>query len=80
MSQTLKEFGSDDTGVFSSELVQLAFRGIGIYVVILWLATAFWAHQDMKSRTSNPILPFLAAALTVLHPAPLDLRRDPLPV
>ncbi len=65
MDQIFREFGNTIAGIFSSEIVQLALRGIGIYVVILWLATAFWAYQDMKSRTSNPILPFLAAALIV---------------
>ena len=65
MDQILKDFGNSIAGIFSSELVQLAMRAIGIYVVILWLATAFWAYQDMKSRTSNPIMPFLAAALIV---------------
>ncbi len=65
MDQIFKEFGNAISGIFSSELVQLAIRGIGIYIVILWLATAFWAYQDMKGRTANPILPFLAAALIV---------------
>jgi hypothetical protein len=65
MDQIFREFGNTIAGIFSSEIVQLALRGIGIYVVILWLATAFWAYQDMKSRTANPILPFLAAALIV---------------
>ncbi|MCU0505446.1 MAG: zinc ribbon domain-containing protein [Chloroflexi bacterium] len=65
MDQIFREIGNTIAGIFSSEIVQLALRGIGIYVVILWLATAFWAYQDMKSRTSNPILPFLAAALIV---------------
>ena len=65
MDQIFREFGNTIADIFSSEIVQLALRGIGVYVVILWLATAFWAYQDMKSRTSNPILPFLAAALIV---------------
>lgn len=65
MDQILRDFGNTIAGVFSSELVQFALRAIGIYVVVLWLATAFWAYQDMKSRTSNPIMPFLAAAFIV---------------
>ena len=65
MDQIFREFGNTIADIFSSEIVQLALRGIGIYVVILWLATAFWAYQDMKSRTANPILPFFAAAFIV---------------
>jgi hypothetical protein len=66
MDQILKDIGNAISSIFSNEVVQLAFRGIGIYIVIIWLATAFWAYQDMKHRTANPILPYLAAALIVV--------------
>ena len=65
MDEIFKQFGNTISDVFESEIVQLGLRAIGIYVVILWLATAFWAYQDMKNRTTNPILPFFAAALIV---------------
>jgi hypothetical protein len=66
MDQILRDIGNALSSVFSNEVVQLAFRGIGIYIVIIWLATAFWAYQDMKHRSANPILPYLAAALIVI--------------
>ena len=66
MDQILRDIGNAISSVFSNEVVQLAFRGIGIYIVIIWLATAFWAYQDMKHRSLNPILPYLAAALIVV--------------
>ncbi len=66
MDQILSDIGNAISSVFSNEVVQLAFRGIGIYIVIIWFATAFWAYQDMKHRSVNPILPYLAAALIVV--------------
>jgi hypothetical protein len=45
--------------------VQLASQLIVIYVVLLWLGTAYWAFRDMQARTENPILPYFAAALII---------------
>ena len=39
---------------------------IGVYLVILWLATAYWAFRDMQQRSDNAILPYLAAAFIIL--------------
>ena len=36
-----------------------------IYVVLLWLGTAYWAFRDMQARTENPILPYFASALII---------------
>src|SRR3954447_5567852 len=53
-------------GIWDSPVVQLGIRAIAIYVVILWLAGAYWAFRDMQLRTSNPILPYFAASLVIL--------------
>ena len=45
--------------------MQLAGQLIVIYVVLLWLGTAYWAFRDMQARTENPILPYFAAALII---------------
>lgn len=66
MDQILKDIGNSLSGIFSSEIVQLGLKAVGIYIVFLWLATALWAYQDMKSRTANPLLPYLAAALIIV--------------
>lgn len=50
---------------FASPIVQLGLQAIGVYIVIVWLAAAFWAFRDMQLRTANPILPYLAAAFIV---------------
>jgi RNA polymerase subunit RPABC4/transcription elongation factor Spt4 len=53
-------------GFINNPIVQLGIRAIGIYIVLVWLATAFWAYRDMQHRTANPVAPYLAAALIVI--------------
>jgi len=53
-------------GLLEDPTVQLGFQLIGIYIVLLWLATAFWAYRDMTHRTANPVLPYLAAAWIIV--------------
>ena len=50
---------------FATPIVQLGIKAIGVYIVIVWLAAAFWAFRDMQLRTANPILPYLAAAFVI---------------
>ena len=50
----------------SSPLVQFGLRAIFVYLVILWLATAYWAFRDMQQRSDNAILPYLVAAGIIL--------------
>ena len=52
--------------IFDNPVVQLSLKAIGIYIALLWLATAFWAYRDMQQRTSNPVAPYLAAALIIV--------------
>lgn len=53
-------------GFFENPIIQFALQAMAVYVVILWLAAAYWAFRDMQSRSDNPILPYLAASLVVL--------------
>ena len=53
-------------GFFASPMVQLTIQAVAVYVVILWLAAAYWAFRDMQLRSENPILPYLASALIIL--------------
>ena len=66
MDQILKPIGDSLSSIFESEIVQFGIRAIGIYLVILWLATAYWAFRDMQQRSDNAILPYLAAAGIIL--------------
>ncbi len=66
MDQILTPITDAIGGFFSSPIVQLAIQGMSVYIVILWLAAAYWAFRDMQLRSENPVLPYLAAALIVL--------------
>jgi RNA polymerase subunit RPABC4/transcription elongation factor Spt4 len=66
MDQILETIGDTIGGFFANPIVQLAIQAIAIYIVILWLAAAFWAFRDMQLRSENPVLPYLAAALIIL--------------
>jgi RNA polymerase subunit RPABC4/transcription elongation factor Spt4 len=66
MEQILGTIGDALGGIFSSPILQLGLRAIGVYLVILWLATAYWAFRDMQQRSDNVILPYLASAGIIL--------------
>ncbi len=61
----LSGIGDAIAAFFNSPIVQLGIQAIGIYIVVIWLASAYWAFRDMQSRTANPVLPYLAAALVI---------------
>src|SRR5919108_387634 len=61
MDAILEPIGEFWEGFLNNPIVQLASQLIVIYVVLLWLGTAYWAFRDMQARTENPILPYFAA-------------------
>jgi len=66
MEQILGTIGDALGSMFSSPILQLGLRALGIYLVILWLATAYWAFRDMQQRSDNAIVPYLASAGIIL--------------
>jgi hypothetical protein len=66
MEDILNQIGDTVGGVFGSAPVQLGLRLIGIYLIVIWLASAYWAFRDMQQRSDNVILPYLAAAGIIL--------------
>ncbi len=66
MDQILNTIGETIGGFFANPIVTGALQAMAVYVVILWLAAAYWAFRDMQLRSENPVLPYLAAALIVL--------------
>jgi RNA polymerase subunit RPABC4/transcription elongation factor Spt4 len=66
MEQILGTIGDALAGIFSSPILQFGLRALGVYLVILWLATAYWAFRDMQQRSDNAILPYLASAGIIL--------------
>ena len=66
MDQIFSGIGAALAGFFGSPIVQLAIQAIVVYLIILWLAGAYWAFRDMQQRTENPILPYVAASFIIL--------------
>jgi len=66
MEQILGTIGDAIGSIFSSPILQLGIRAIGVYLVVLWLASAYWAFRDMQQRSDNAILPYLASAAIIL--------------
>jgi hypothetical protein len=66
MPQEIQDILDSISDFWDGPVVQFGLRAIGLYIVILWLASAYWAFRDMQLRTANPILPYLAAGLIIL--------------
>src|SRR4051795_6519409 len=66
MDQILGEVGKALAGFFGSPVVQFVGYSIVAYLVVLWLASAYWVFRDMQQRTENAILPYLAASLVIV--------------
>ncbi len=64
-------FGLDELEATISDIVESdAFRAIiyviVAYIVLIWLASAFWAYRDMRLRSASAITPYVAALAIIL--------------
>src|SRR5450432_1216754 len=66
MDQVISTIGSALGGFFDAPVIQFGLRAIFAYIVVIWIATAYWAFRDMQTRSDNPILPYVAASLIIL--------------
>ena len=66
IDQLLQTLGSEISKFLESPLVRLTLQAVAFYFVLLWAATAYWAYRDLQTRTTNPVAPYLAAALIIL--------------
>jgi RNA polymerase subunit RPABC4/transcription elongation factor Spt4 len=66
MDQIFQSIGETVGSFFDSAPVQFGLRAIGIYLIVIWLASAYWAFRDMQQRSDNAILPYIAAAGIIL--------------
>ena len=62
----LQTLGQEIQKFFDNPIVHVALEAIGFYIVLLWAATAYWAYRDLQTRTTNPVAPYLAAALIII--------------
>jgi RNA polymerase subunit RPABC4/transcription elongation factor Spt4 len=66
MGPILDTIGSALGGFFGAPIIQFGLRAIAAYIVVIWIATAYWAFRDMQTRSDNPVLPYVAASLIIL--------------
>ena len=66
MDQIFGEIGKALGGFIGSPVVQFVLYSIAVYLVVLWLASAYWVFRDMQQRTENAILPYAAASLVIV--------------
>jgi hypothetical protein len=66
MDGLLDEVGAIVAGIFDNPIVRLAWVGFVAYVVLVWLASAYWVLGDARRRQRDPMLPFLAAGAVIL--------------
>jgi hypothetical protein len=53
-------------GFVESDAFQLGIRIIVAYIVLIWLASAFWAYRDMRLRSASAFTPYVAAAAIIV--------------
>jgi len=66
MGTLFDEFGQVIGGFADHPAVRFTILAAGAYVVLVWLATAFWTFQDLRRRHPDPALPYLAAGGVVV--------------
>jgi RNA polymerase subunit RPABC4/transcription elongation factor Spt4 len=62
-------FGEVDaalSGFVESDAFQIGIRVLVSYVVLIWLASAFWAYRDMRLRSASAFTPYAAAAAIIV--------------
>jgi RNA polymerase subunit RPABC4/transcription elongation factor Spt4 len=66
MNDPVGALGGAMGAFFENSIVQMAMYAIFAYMVLMWIVAGFWAYRDMRDRSENPALPFLASALVIL--------------
>jgi len=66
LNDLLQKLGDQIAQIFDSPVVRTGVQLVFIYFVLLWGATAYWVYRDLQKRTTNPIAPYLAAAMIIL--------------
>ncbi len=66
MIDIFEPIGSAFSGLVDNSAVQLTGRLFFLYIVIVWVATAWWAFRDVSQRTTSLPAPFLVAGVFAL--------------
>ena len=69
MDELFQIVGDTISKVLAHPIVQIVIWLTALYLVILWLAAAYWTYRDAHLRTRNALVPYLAAAgIVVMTP------------
>jgi RNA polymerase subunit RPABC4/transcription elongation factor Spt4 len=60
------ELDATISGFVESDVFQIGIRVLVAYIVLIWLASAFWAYRDMRLRSASAITPYVAAAAIII--------------
>jgi RNA polymerase subunit RPABC4/transcription elongation factor Spt4 len=66
MNDPMGAVGGAMGAFFANAIVQGVLYATFGYMILLWIVAAYWAFRDMRDRTENPVLPFLATGLIIL--------------
>lgn len=66
MGNLMDEFGEAVAAFTDQPVVRALVAGAAIYLVLVWLAAAFWAFHDLRRRHRDPALPYVAAAAIII--------------
>ena len=54
------------SGFVESDVFQVGICVLVAYIVLIWLASAFWAYRDMRLRSASAFTPYVAAAAIIV--------------
>jgi RNA polymerase subunit RPABC4/transcription elongation factor Spt4 len=60
------ELDATISGFIESDVFQIGIRVLVAYIVLIWLASAFWAYRDMRLRSASAFAPYVAAAAIII--------------
>jgi hypothetical protein len=66
VSGLIEQVGTAVGGFGDLPAVRVATTGIGLYVVVVWLACSWWVYQDLSRRHASALAPYIGAAFVVL--------------
>ncbi len=62
----LENIGDQFTEILESDAFQAVIYVIVAYIVLIWLASAFWAYRDMRLRSASAVTPYVAALAIII--------------
>jgi len=66
MSDVMDAVGETLAQLLGHPAVGVAIRLTALYVVVVWLASAWWVWRDARTRSTDVLVPYLAAGAVLL--------------